>query len=120
MFKPGNKHGKGRPKGSTNKTSKQIREVSAMLLSKEMGKLQKKLPKLNDADYLKALSMLYKYVIPTQKQIEVDDVSEIKGLQIEVIERLDEFTDEELRIAVDKQKEIDRERVKNIPNGQAN
>ena len=69
-FEKGNNLSKGRPKGAVGKTSKDIREFSAMLLKGELENLKAKLPALNDSDYLKAIGMLYKNVLPAQKQIE--------------------------------------------------
>ena len=73
-FEKGHNHSTGRPKGSTNKISKEIREVSAMLLQGQLEALQDKLPTLKDSDYIKAIGLLMKHVLPAQKQIEVDTI----------------------------------------------
>ena len=48
-FEKGHNHSTGRPKGSTNKVSKEIREVSAMLLQGQLEALQDKLPTLKES-----------------------------------------------------------------------
>jgi hypothetical protein len=65
-FQKGHNQSTGRPKGSTNQQSKAIREASAMLLSGQMETLEKLLPTLKPNEYLKAIAMLYKVVVPNQ------------------------------------------------------
>ena len=64
--------------------SKEIREVSAMLLQGQLEALQDKLPTLKDSDYIKAIGLLMKHVLPAQKQIEVETVNHPTEFQIEL------------------------------------
>ena len=100
-FQKGHNLSKGRPKGAVGKTSKEIREFSAMLLQGELENLKAKLPTLNDSDYLKAIAMLYKNVLPAQKQIEQTEPNHPLDFSIEIINRLDQVTDKETDAAID-------------------
>ena len=71
MFQKGMQKTGGRKKGTQNKTSTEIREVSAALLQGELANLKRTvLPTLKPDQYLKAIAMLYKVVVPQQRQIE--------------------------------------------------
>jgi hypothetical protein len=100
-FEKGNNLGKGRPKGSSNLVSKEIREFSAMLLQGELEILKAKLPTLNDGDYLKAIAMLYKNVLPAQKQIEQTEPEHPLNFEIQIIDKLSDVTDKEVDAAID-------------------
>ena len=100
-FEKGNNLSKGRPKGSSNLVSKEIREFSAMLLQGELENLKAKLPTLNDSDYLKAIAMLYKNVLPAQKQIEQTEPEHPLNFEIEIIDKLEQVTDKEVDTAID-------------------
>ena len=100
-FEKGNNLGKGRPKGSSNLVSKEIREFSAMLLQGELEILKAKLPTLNDGDYLKAIGMLYKNVLPSQKQIEQTEPEHPLNFEIEIIDKLSDVTDKQVDAAID-------------------
>ena len=111
-FEKGHKFGKGRPKGATNKTSKDIREVSAMMLKGQMELLEKKLPTLKDADYIKAIGLLYKYVLPQQKQIEMDVQNEEVNYTVEIIDRLDQVTNAQVEEVLDSLVEEETQKMK--------
>lgn len=100
-FEKGNNLSKGRPRGSVNLVSKDIREFSAMLLQGELENLKAKLPALNDSDYLKAIGMLYKNVLPAQKQIEQTEPEHPLNFEIEIVDRLSHFTHKEMDTAID-------------------
>ena len=100
-FEKGHNQSTGRPKGSTNLVSKEIREVSAMLLQGQLEALQDKLPTLKDSDYIKAIGLLMKHVLPAQKQIEVDTIQHPTEFQIEVIEKLADVTNKDLDKSID-------------------
>ena len=100
-FEKGNKLSNGRPRGAINKVSKNIREFSALLLEQELETLKAKLPTLNDGDYLKAIAMLYKNVLPAQKQIEQTEPEHPLNFEIEIIDRLEQVTDKETDAAID-------------------
>ena len=100
-FEKGHNHSTGRPKGSTNKVSKEIREVSAMLLQGQLEALQDKLPTLKDSDYIKAIGPLMKHVLPAQKQIEVDTVNHPTEFTIEILDRIEQVSNEDLDKSID-------------------
>ena len=100
-FEKGNKLSSGRPRGAINKVSKDIREFSALLLEQELETLKAKLPTLNDGDYLKAIAMLYKNVLPAQKQIEQTEPEHPLNFEIQIIDKLSDVTDKEVDAAID-------------------
>ena len=100
-FEKGHNQSTGRPKGSTNIISKEIRELSAMLLQGELENFKEKLPNLKDADYIKAIAMLMKHVLPAQRQIEVDNLTQPTDITIEIIDKLSDVTDKEVDAAID-------------------
>ena len=100
-FEKGHNQSTGRPKGSTNLVSKEIREVSALLLQGQLEALQDKLPTLKDSDYIKAIGLLMKHVLPAQKQIEVDTIQHPTEFQIEVIDKLADVSNEDLDKSID-------------------
>ena len=100
-FEKGHNLRKGRPKGAVGKTSKEIREFSAMLLQGELENLKAKLPTLNDSDYLKAIAMLYKNVLPAQKQIEQTEPEHPLNFEIQIIDKLSDVTDKQVDAAID-------------------
>ena len=99
-FKPGNKKKGGRKKGTKNLVSKEIRANSALMLQSELDVLKEKLPRLNDADYLKAISMLFKHVLPSQKQIETETFEQNTNFQVEIIDRLSQVSDKDIDAAI--------------------
>jgi hypothetical protein len=100
-FEKGHNLSKGRPKGAVGKTSKEIREFSAILLQGELENLKAKLPTLNDSDYLKAIAMLYKNVLPAQKQIEQTEPEHPLNFEIQIIDKLSDVTDKQVDAAID-------------------
>ena len=100
-FTKGNNLSNGRPRGSGNLVSKEIREFSASLLQGELENLKAKLPTLNDGDYLKAIAMLFKNVLPAQKYIETHDAEMPTEFQIEIVDRLSHLTHKEIDAAID-------------------
>jgi hypothetical protein len=99
-FKKGMQKTGGRTKGISNNVSKEIREVSAMLLQGQLEALQDKLPTLKDSDYIKAIGLLMKHVLPAQKQIEVDTIQHPTEITVEILERLETYTDEDVHDAI--------------------
>jgi hypothetical protein len=100
-FKKGMQKTGGRTKGISNNVSKEIREVSALLLQGQLEALQEKLPTLKDSDYIKAIGLLMKHVLPAQKQVEVETVNHPTEFQIEVIEKLADVSNEDLDKSID-------------------
>ena len=92
-FKPGNKKKGGRKKGTKNLVSKEIRANAALLLESELDVFKEKLPTLSDADYLKAIAMLFKHVLPSQKQIETETFEQNTNFTVEIIDKLSQVSD---------------------------
>ena len=101
MFRKGHEKTGGRKKGTQNKTSTEIREVSAALLQGELETLKELLPTLKPEQYLKAIAMLYKVVVPQQRQIETETINEPTEFTVEIIDRLSQVTENEAEAAID-------------------
>ena len=71
-FDKGNTKGKGRPKGSKNKSTDNIKKAFHQLITDNLEVLQEDLDDLTPKDRLKTITDLAKYVIPIQKQIDAD------------------------------------------------
>ena len=97
----GHTYGKGRPKGSTNKNSREIRELITQIVADNLDETKQRLSNLKDADYFKAMGMLMKHVLPAQKQIEQNTVDHPTNFVIEVIDRIDQVNDKTLDKAID-------------------
>ena len=75
MFK-GVRNENGRPLGSKNKSTVLIKNTIASILDDNVELFKEKFLKLNDKDFVKAYMDLTKYVIPTMKAVEVNDLTE--------------------------------------------
>ena len=75
MFK-GVRNENGRPLGSKNKSTILVKNTIASILDDNIELFKEKLLQLNDKDFVRAYMDLTKYVIPTMKAVEVNDVSE--------------------------------------------
>ena len=100
-FKPGHEKTGGRTKNQKNHVSKEIRKVSAALLQGELETLKELLPTLKPDQYLKAIAMLYKVVVPQQRQIEQENINEPTEITVEIIDRLSQVTEYEAEQAID-------------------
>jgi len=100
-FKPGHEKTGGRTKNQKNHVSKEIRKVSAALLQGELETLKELLPTLKPDQYLKAIAMLYKVVVPQQRQIETETIDHPVNFQVEIIDRLSQVTEKECEAAID-------------------
>ena len=75
MFK-GVRNDNGRPLGSKNKSTVLIKNTIASILDDNVELFKEKLLQLNDKDFVRAYMDLTKYVIPTVKAVEVNDVTD--------------------------------------------
>ena len=100
MFTKGHDKIGGRKKGTQNKTSTEIRKNATIMLQSQLDVLKEKLPKLNDADYIKAIALLFKHVLPAQKQIETDTITHPVNSQVEIIDRLTQVSDKDIDAAI--------------------
>tara|TARA_B110000305_G_scaffold19725_1_gene18241 strand:+ start:330 stop:626 length:297 start_codon:yes stop_codon:yes gene_type:complete len=97
MFK-GVRNDNGRPVGSKNKSTILIKNTIASILDDNIELFKKKLLQLNDKDFVRAYMDLAKYIIPTMKAVEVNDVSEDN-----VPSWIDNYNKEQLKEALTKQ-----------------
>ena len=97
MFK-GIRNENGRPVGSKNKSTILIKNTIASILDDNIELFKEKLLQLNDKDFVRAYMDLTKYVIPTMKAVEVNDVSEDN-----VPAWIDNYNEEQLKEALTKQ-----------------
>ena len=67
----------GRPKGSVNKSSNEIRETFQLLLENNLEKLQEDLNELEPKDRIKLLLSLSNYILPKLRSIDLQsDIEE--------------------------------------------
>ena len=81
-FEKGNKFGKGRPLGSTNKINNDIRERFLELLETNLQKFQEDLDNLEPKERIKTMINLASFVIPKLKAIEYKE----ENSQMKIIE----------------------------------
>ena len=72
-FKEGNNMGRGRPKDASNKSTETIKRSISMLLENNIDTVQSDLDEMQPRDRVNALLQFMKFVIPTQKAIELDN-----------------------------------------------
>jgi hypothetical protein len=97
MFK-GVRNENGRPVGSKNKSTILVKNTIASIIDDNIELFKEKLLQLNDKDFVRAYMDLAKYVIPTMKAVEVNDVSEDN-----VPAWIDNYNKEQLKEALTKQ-----------------
>jgi hypothetical protein len=97
MFK-GVRNDNGRPVGSKNKSTVLIKNTIASILDDNVELFKEKLLQLNDKDFVRAYMDLTKYVIPTMKAVEVNDVTEDKFPSW-----IDNYNEKQLKEALTKQ-----------------
>ena len=72
-FKPGHNLSKGRPKGASNKSTETIKRSISILLENNIAAVQSDLDEMQPRDRLNALLQFMKFLVPTQKAIELDN-----------------------------------------------
>tara|TARA_B100001057_G_scaffold99825_1_gene96803 strand:+ start:968 stop:1273 length:306 start_codon:yes stop_codon:yes gene_type:complete len=92
-FEPGHKLATGRPKGSSNKSKEIVKKNVAVLLENNIQLVQEDLDQMQPRDRVNALLQFMKFVIPTQKAVEVEDVTD-HDRNMDYIERLMEIPEE--------------------------
>lgn len=92
---------KGRPKGSQNKSTKDIRELFNTLLESNLTQIQKDITELSPKDRINVMLKISEFVIPKLRSVEMDskfsdeaykDYERLKLAE----ERTDRMTDEEM------------------------
>ena len=100
-FEPGHNLSKGRPKRASNKSTEIVKKNVALLLENNIQLVQQDLDEMQPRDRVNALLQFMKFVIPTQKAIEVDNritdeernedfINRLMAIPEENFERLDE------------------------------
>ena len=69
-FEKGNKEGKGRKKGSVNKSTEEIKGAFNLLLGNNLEQLQKDIDKMKPEARFHALMSLAKFIVPQLKTTE--------------------------------------------------
>ena len=93
-FKPGHNLSKGRPKGAFNKSTETIKRSISMLLENNIDTVQSDLDEMQPRDRVNALLQFMKFVIPTQKAIELDDRESDKEKNEAYIKKLMDIPEE--------------------------
>ncbi|MDC0000805.1 hypothetical protein OAD81_00970 [Flavobacteriaceae bacterium] len=93
-FKEGNNMGRGRPKGASNKSTETIKRSISMLLENNIDTVQSDLDEMQPRDRVNALLQFMKFVIPTQKAIEIDNRESQEEKNEAYIQRLMEVPEE--------------------------
>ena len=93
-FKPGHNLSKGRPKGASNKSTEIVKKNVAVLLENNIQLVQEDLDQMQPRDRVNALLQFMKFLIPTQKAVEVDNRVSQEELKEDYINRLMEIPEE--------------------------
>lgn len=100
----------GRPIGSPNKLTKEIKEKLSYVVQDALDSLDVK--QMTKAERLKLIQISIQYVIPRLKQVEEITDEEPRTFQIEVIDSLSRYSDKELdksiRDSVPSSKEVQK------------
>jgi hypothetical protein len=94
-FTENNKLGNGRPLGSKNKATAEIRERFNLLVENSLDKLQADISKLEPFQRIRVIIELSKFVLPTLKSVDVTNASDnddtfFKKVVVHIIEPHDE------------------------------
>lgn len=77
----------GRPKGSNNKVTAEMKNLISELLSENVIEVRTRLRNLDDATFVKTYIQLMKFIVPQQRAVTFQDTSEtIPHFQIEVLD----------------------------------
>ena len=91
MFTPGTSgNPKGKPKGATNKNTKELRGKISLILNNNIDKVQTDLEQLQPKDRLNVLLQLMKFVTPQLKQVEIEQQEQEQSFRPIIID----FTNE--------------------------
>tara|TARA_B100001057_G_scaffold261793_1_gene262057 strand:+ start:825 stop:1127 length:303 start_codon:yes stop_codon:yes gene_type:complete len=93
-FEPGHNLSKGRPKGASNKSTEIVKKNVAILLENNIQLVQEDLDSMKPRDRVNALLQFMKFLIPTQKAVEVDNRVSQEELNEDYINKLMEIPEE--------------------------
>jgi len=82
----------GRPKGSLNKISSEVKATISDIIAENTDQLNERLQRLDDDAFIKHYTNLLKFLVPMQKAVEVKPVTDAfphSEIQIEIIGRDD-------------------------------
>ena len=82
----------GRPKGSLNKISSEVKATISDIIAENTEELNERLQRLDDDAFVKHYINLLKFLLPMQKAVEVKPVTDAfphSEIQIEIIGRED-------------------------------
>lgn len=72
-FEKGHRHGKGRPKGSENKSTKQVREFYQQIIEDRYDQLNEDLDKLTPKQRWEVILKLSSFLLPKLKEVDIKD-----------------------------------------------
>ena len=87
-----------RPKGSLNKITSEIKDKIADLISGVIESLDTKL--MSQQEKLKLIQIGWQYVVPSLRSIEQKEPQEQQNITIEIIDKLSDYTDDQLDNAI--------------------
>jgi hypothetical protein len=90
-FTEKNNPGKGRPKGSKNVATQEIRDNYSNFVSKNMGRIQKDFDSLEPIQRINTLVSISKFVLPALQSIEVKNEYEnnLNPIIVEIVSKED-------------------------------
>ena len=79
----------GRPKGSVNKISSEVKATISDIIARNTIELNERMQRLDDDAFIKHYINLLKFIVPMQKAVEVKPVSDgfPENIEIEIITR---------------------------------
>jgi hypothetical protein len=93
-FQKGNQLGKHTKRGKDNKSSR-IRKMFAEIVEENIENAKERMQELDNPQFFKALGMMLRHVLPAQKQIEMEVEQQGQPYVIDIINRIDQITDEQ-------------------------
>ena len=79
----------GRPKGSLNKISSEVKATISDIIAENTDQLNERLQRLDDDAFIKHYTNLLKFLVPMQKAVEVTPIKNDfpENIEIEIITR---------------------------------
>ena len=93
-FEKGHTYSVGRPKGKTNKSTEIVKKNVAILLENNIQLVQEDLDSMKPRDRVNALLQFMKFLIPTQKAVEVENRISQEEINEDYINKLMEIPEE--------------------------
>lgn len=117
---------KGRPKGSLNKTTKDIRELFQSILDENLELINEDIKTLNPKDRILTLLKLSEFIVPKLKSIDLNgnfsqqnykEYLELKTKEDEISNLTEKELDLMLKKLTNEEKEYQKSKKKNSKNG---